>query len=101
LVAPPGTLVAASGGRSPRPGTLLAPTSAVPRARFEAVCASGSPPPDELKPAADPVVEAYKRHIDRTLLRENLKRSVEERIENLMRLQRFAQDVKHAGLSRR
>ena len=28
----------------------------------------------------DPVVEAYKRHIDQTLLRENLRRSVDERV---------------------
>ena len=39
----------------------------------------------------DPVVEAYKRDIDRTLLRENLRRSVEQRIEALMRLQEAAE----------
>jgi hypothetical protein len=38
----------------------------------------------------DPVIEVYKRDIDRTLIRENLKRSVEERLENLIALQRFA-----------
>ena len=36
---------------------------------------------------ADPVVEAYKRDIDRTLLRQNLRRSVTERVENLIALQ--------------
>jgi hypothetical protein len=39
----------------------------------------------------DPVVEAYKRDIDRTLLRENLRRSVEQGIEALMRLQEAAE----------
>ncbi|MFO0965734.1 MAG: hypothetical protein U0793_09145 [Gemmataceae bacterium] len=37
---------------------------------------------DDLAPADfyDPVIEAYKKDVDRTLLRENLKLSVEERI---------------------
>ena len=37
-------------------------------------------------PGADPVVGAYKRHIDRTLLRQNLRRTVTEWIENLITL---------------
>jgi hypothetical protein len=45
----------------------------------------------------DPVVEAYKKHVDRTLIRENLKLSVEERLKKLMELQRFAEEVRHAG----
>jgi len=45
----------------------------------------------------DPVIEAYKRDIDRTLLRENLKRSVEERIEALMQLQALADELRQAG----
>jgi hypothetical protein len=51
--------------------------------------------PTELEP--DPVVEAYKRDVDRTLIRENLKRSVEERFLNLMQLQRFAAELRRAG----
>ena len=45
----------------------------------------------------DPVVEAYKRDIDMTLLRENLRRSVDERVRNLMALQRLAEEVQRAG----
>ena len=45
----------------------------------------------------DPVVEAYKKHVDRSLLRENLKRSVAERLANLVSLQRFAEEVRRAG----
>jgi hypothetical protein len=45
----------------------------------------------------DPVIEAYKRDIDRTLLRENLKLSVEERFLKLMELQRFATELRLAG----
>jgi hypothetical protein len=45
----------------------------------------------------DPVIEAYKKDIDRTLLRENLKRSVEERLRDLMRLQGFADEWRRAA----
>jgi hypothetical protein len=45
----------------------------------------------------DPVIEAYKRDIDRTLLRENLKLTVEERFLALMELQRFAIELRQAG----
>ena len=45
----------------------------------------------------DPVIDAYKRDIDRTLLRENLKLTVEERFLNLMELQRFATELRRAG----
>ena len=45
----------------------------------------------------DPVIEAYKKDVDRTLLRANLARSVEERLQNLERLQRFAEELRRAG----
>jgi hypothetical protein len=45
----------------------------------------------------DPVIEAYKRDIDRTLIRENLKKTVTERFEQLMELQRFAEELRSAG----
>lgn len=41
----------------------------------------------------DPVIEAYKKDIDRTLIRENLKLTVSERLNNLMRLQEFAEEL--------
>lgn len=44
----------------------------------------------------DPVIETYKRDVDRTLLRENLRRTVEERIEALMRAQQLAQEFRRA-----
>jgi hypothetical protein len=46
---------------------------------------------------SDPVIEAYKRHVDRTLIRRNLERTVEERLEALMELQRFAEELRRAG----
>jgi len=45
----------------------------------------------------DPVIEAYKAGVDRTLLRENLKLTVEERWRKLMDLQRFAEEMAAAG----
>ena len=44
----------------------------------------------------DPVIEAYKKDVDRTLIRENLRRSVEERLENLMRFQEFVAELRRA-----
>jgi transcriptional regulator with XRE-family HTH domain len=56
-----------------------------------------------LEPVApeDPVVRAYQRDIDRTLLRENLRRTPEERVEALRALQRLAAEAQRAGKSRR
>ncbi len=45
----------------------------------------------------DPVIEAYKAGIDLTLLRENLKRTPEERIRKLMELQQVAEELRRAG----
>ena len=52
-------------------------------------------------PEADPVVEAYKRDVDRTLLRENLRRSVTERVANLIALNRLAEEARRAGAALR
>ena len=53
------------------------------------------------EPAVDPVIEVYKKDIDRTLLRENLKLSVEDRLRQLMELQRFAEELQRAGRAAR
>ena len=45
----------------------------------------------------DPVIEAYKKDVDRTLLREALKRTPEQRLRELMRLQRLAAELRRAG----
>ena len=47
------------------------------------------------------MVEAYKRDIDRTLLRENLRRSVSERVANLIALHRLAEEARRAGAALR
>lgn len=56
-------------------------------------------PPYPMPP--DPVIEAYKQHVDRTLLRENLKLSAQQRLERLMELQRFAEELQRAGRAAR
>jgi hypothetical protein len=45
----------------------------------------------------DAVIEAYKKDVDRTLLRERLKLSVEERLIDLMRMQAIAAELREAG----
>ena len=45
----------------------------------------------------DPVIEAYKKDIDVTLIRENLRLTVDQRFQQLMRLQQFADDLRRAG----
>jgi len=49
----------------------------------------------------DPVTEFYKQGVDRTLIRENLRRTPEERFRALQALQRFAEEVRKAGSARR
>ena len=47
---------------------------------------------DVSRPDPDPVVEVYKKDIDRTLIRENLKLTVEERFQKAMALASFADE---------
>ncbi len=44
-----------------------------------------------------PFIDAFKKDIDRTLIRENLKLSPEQRLLKLMQLQRFADELHRAG----
>ena len=51
---------------------------------------------EELPLEPDPVIEAYKKDVDRTLIRENLKKSVDERLRSLVAQERFAQELRRA-----
>ena len=42
----------------------------------------------------NPVIEAYKEGVDRTLLRENLKLTTAERVEKMIAVLRFAEAVR-------
>jgi hypothetical protein len=74
------------------PAAGIVATSSVPESNPAAV--RSLPPPDLF----DPVIEAYKKDVDRTLLRENLKLTPQQRSEQFERqmemvfeLQRHAQ----------
>lgn len=43
------------------------------------------------------VIEVYKNDLDRTMLRENLRLTSQQRLENLMALQKFAEELRRAG----
>jgi hypothetical protein len=45
----------------------------------------------------DPVIEVYKKDVDRTLLRENLKLTVEDRLRKLVDFTRFLDEMRRAG----
>lgn len=49
----------------------------------------------------DAIIEAYKRDIDRSLLRENLKKTVDQRVRSLTALARFAGEARRAGRAAR
>ncbi len=49
----------------------------------------------------DPVIEAYKKDVDRTLIRRNLALTAEERLVQLTRLQEFAEELRRAGVTAR
>jgi hypothetical protein len=55
------------------------------------------PPTESVENYRDPVVEAYKQGVDRTLLRANLAKTPEERVRALMMLQRLAREAREAG----
>lgn len=45
----------------------------------------------------DPVIEAYKKDVDRTLIRENLKLTVEQRFKKLMSWLEFTEELRRAS----
>jgi len=56
--------------------------------------------PDEsilTPPERDPVIEAYKAGVDRTLFREMLKLSPDERLRRIEELGRFQEELRKAG----
>jgi len=61
----------------------------------EAAMADIETPPLVL--GSDPVVEAYKKDIDRTLIRRNFELTVEERVLQLQAMQEFAEELRAAG----
>jgi hypothetical protein len=46
--------------------------------------------------APDPVIEAYKKDVDRTLIRENLKLTVNERVQRLIAALHLAEELRRS-----
>jgi len=44
----------------------------------------------------DPVIEVYKRSVDRTLIREQLRRSIDERVQNMIAALRLVEELRAA-----
>ena len=51
--------------------------------------------------SVDPVIEAYKKDIDLTLIREQLRRTPDERVERMLAALRLAEELRAAGSARR
>jgi hypothetical protein len=62
---------------------------------------SSTTPPPRLPFEPDPVIEAYKKDVDRTLIRENLKLTVQQRMDQLVAQRKFARDLRLAMLKAR
>lgn len=45
----------------------------------------------------DPVIEAYKKHVDVTLIREQLRRTIDERVARMIAALRLAEELRAAG----
>lgn len=58
------------------------------------------PPPTSGEIPADPVIDAFKAHVDRTLLRENLALTVAERMERFFAFLRSLEGIRGAAIPR-
>lgn len=57
---------------------------------------------DQLPPIEpNPVIEAYKRDVDISLIRQNLQLTPHQRLEKLVQLQQFAAELRQAGQAER
>ncbi len=45
----------------------------------------------------NPIIEAYKPGVDRTLIRENLKLTANERLHKMLSVLRFAEELRRSG----
>jgi hypothetical protein len=45
----------------------------------------------------DPVIEAYKKDVDRTLIRENLKLTVDQRVRKMLSALGLAEEIRRSG----
>lgn len=50
-----------------------------------------------MRSSIDDIIDLYKKDVDRTLIRENLKKTPEERLRMLEEFQRFLEEVRRSG----
>ena len=48
-------------------------------------------------PSPDPVIDAYKEHLDVSLLEESLRRTPEERVLAIMEMQRLVEEIRRGN----
>jgi len=56
---------------------------------------------DTERSSIDEIIELYKRDVDRTLLRENLRKSVDQRMRDMIDFMEFLHTMRQAGLNSR
>lgn len=59
------------------------------------------PTQKEQERSVDPIIEMYKMDIDRTLLRENLKLTPEQRLQKLQNFMSFLEEIRRGGRKHR
>jgi hypothetical protein len=52
---------------------------------------------DDTPSSLDAIIATYKAGVDRSLIRRSLERTIDERLETLMQLQEFAEELRRAG----
>jgi hypothetical protein len=57
---------------------------------------SSTPTPEPVE-YRDPVIEFYKKDVDRTMLRENLKKTVQERVDAFIAFMKAREEFQRAG----
>lgn len=72
-----------------------------PSSRSPACYTDRMPALNDLPFEPDPVIEAYKAGIDRTLIRERLERTPAERVLDLVKFAGFAEELARAGANLR
>lgn len=55
------------------------------------------PDDDTERSSLDDIIAVYKRDVGRSLLRENLRKTPDQRLRELLELQRLAEEVRRAG----
>ena len=50
-----------------------------------------------MRSSIDDIIDLYKKDVDRTLIRENLRKTPEERLRTLEEFQRFLEEVRRSG----